>query len=1299
MSAEQISPDSTARPQVFISYTHDSPEHKLRVLSLYQRLRLEGVNCQIDQLLYSPPEGWPRWTRNRIEEVDYVLVICTETYEHRYKGKEEPGKGLGAQWEGMAITQELYESAGRNVKFIPVVFSVDDKKFIPLDLRGATSYVVNNPKDYDDLYRRLTDQPSYEMVELGEVRRMPPAQIEPLQLIADERSQAASGNKGNLLTAQAHPDWGDVLGATSFHGREKQLKILKEWVVNQSCRLVVLLGVGGTGKSALAVELIRRIQSDTDARFDSAVLRSLKDAPPLGEVIAELIKAITGKPVAKLPEDAGDVISLLIDCLMERRCLLVLDNAEKVLKEGDINGSYQPGYEGYGELLERVGKIAHRSCLILTSREKPREISLQEGDRLPVRSYEVGGFDAEDAASFLDAKGLPGTQDELHSLAMRFDGSPLGLELVFPTIKEVFNKDVGEYLKYLGKAGSDSANILGEVLDEQSVRLSDLEKQIMYWLAVNREPETLIELLDDISPPAPPPDLNKALQSLRRRSLIQNSKAGFTQHSVIMEYFTMKLIEQVCEGIKTQDLTLIDRHSLLKALVKDYVREIQIRLILKPVAERLRSTLGGEKNVESRLGEILSTLRGRGHQSGYAAGNIINLLVQLKIGLIGYDFSGLDIRQTFLRNVSLYNVNFARSHFVKSLFAEALNSILSVAFSPGGELLAAGDDTGTIHVWQVANMQKRFALKEHSGSVWSLAFSPDGQTLASCGHDKTVRLWNVATGECWRAMRAHDYWVASVAISPDGRWLASGGGDNAVRLWDIATGQCLAQLQGHTSPLHAVAFSPDSKLIASGGNDSTARLWRVEDRQSLAVLTRQQQPVLAVAFSHDGQTLATGSRDRTTCLWDIGDPSDVRYLAALGEHTDEVSAVAFMADDKTLATGSHDQTVKLWEIGNPVQVRCRDTLLGHTNSVNSIAFTQDGRLLASGSNDLTVRMWNAETGQSLRTLQGYNSSIYSVAFSRDGQTIVSGSNDKRVRLWDVAGGYCRAVLEEHKRRVTSVAVSPDGQTLASGSDDKTVRLWNINSGHPVAALREHTDPVKAVAFSPDGQTLASSGDDSLRLWETKTYRCVATFLAGRNVIGALAFSPDGQIIASNADNYSVQMWNLRTRQQQSQVFKGHAGWVQSIDFSPDGRMMATASSDSTIKLWDAQSGECLVTFEGHSLWVSSVAFSPDGQRLVSGGGGDQSIKIWDINARQCLANLESHTHPVYSVIFSPDGSKIASGSADETIRLWDVSSSALLTTMRILKPYEGMNITDATGLTEVERSTLNALGAISNVIS
>jgi hypothetical protein len=156
-------------PKVIISYTHDSPEHKGRVLDLAERLRFEGVDCDIDQYEDSPPEGWPRWMENQIQDADFVLVVCTETYAKRFRGNEAADRGLGAQWEGYVITQDLYDEAARNTRFIPVLFSAD-ARFIPKTLRGATHYRVDLDDGYEDLYRRLTAQPRVKKSPLGSRR-------------------------------------------------------------------------------------------------------------------------------------------------------------------------------------------------------------------------------------------------------------------------------------------------------------------------------------------------------------------------------------------------------------------------------------------------------------------------------------------------------------------------------------------------------------------------------------------------------------------------------------------------------------------------------------------------------------------------------------------------------------------------------------------------------------------------------------------------------------------------------------------------------------------------------------------------------------------------------------------------------------------------------------------------------------------------------------------------------------------------------------------------------------------------
>jgi hypothetical protein len=195
-------PEPDSAPKVLVSYSHDSPGHMARVLALSDRLRAEGVDSQIDQYETSPPEGWPRWTLNRIEWADFVLVVCTATYNRRFRGLEEKGKGRGVNWEGVILTQDLYDAAAHNTKFIPVVFDEEDAAHIPLMLRGATFYVVSDAEGYEALYRRLTGQPRTLKPDLGKLRPLPQRTH---QATGDERAWPSADSAAAFAPGQARP--------------------------------------------------------------------------------------------------------------------------------------------------------------------------------------------------------------------------------------------------------------------------------------------------------------------------------------------------------------------------------------------------------------------------------------------------------------------------------------------------------------------------------------------------------------------------------------------------------------------------------------------------------------------------------------------------------------------------------------------------------------------------------------------------------------------------------------------------------------------------------------------------------------------------------------------------------------------------------------------------------------------------------------------------------------------------------------------------------------------------------------
>jgi formylglycine-generating enzyme required for sulfatase activity len=162
--------------KVFISYSHDGPEHEERVLDLADRLREDGIDAEIDQYEPAPREGWPMWCERQIKKADYVLLVCTDTYMRRVNGEEEPGRGHGVLWEARIIHQLLYDAGSVGDKFIPVQFSNGSADHIPTLMRGATRYVVDTDPGYEGLYRQVTNQPSIIRPQLGKRKALPPKQ-------------------------------------------------------------------------------------------------------------------------------------------------------------------------------------------------------------------------------------------------------------------------------------------------------------------------------------------------------------------------------------------------------------------------------------------------------------------------------------------------------------------------------------------------------------------------------------------------------------------------------------------------------------------------------------------------------------------------------------------------------------------------------------------------------------------------------------------------------------------------------------------------------------------------------------------------------------------------------------------------------------------------------------------------------------------------------------------------------------------------------------------------------------------
>jgi tetratricopeptide (TPR) repeat protein len=411
-------------PRVLISYSHDSPEHEARVLRLADRLRDDGVDAVLDQYESFPPEGWIRWMSQQIAEARFVLAVCTPTYRRRLAGEEKPGKGLGATYEGGIIQQDLYDTGGRNEKFIPVIFGEEDREHIPEDFKRYQNYLL--PAGYEDLYRLLTDQPKVKKPELGRLRAMPARQ--------------ARSDFRNFI-------WNIPPRNACFTGRDSYLEAARQALTLSNA--VALGGIGGIGKTQTAIEFAYRHRADyrfalwSSAAANASLLSSfaaLANTLDLPEKNEKELSTVAAGVTRWLATNSG--------------WLLVLDNIDTV---EDLNEVW------------RITSAAPSGHVLITTR--------LQGTGQIAKRVEIHEMDPQDGGAFLLRRA--GIAEPNHSdracaerISEDVDGLPLALDQAAAFIEETPSTPA-EYLDFYRTEGSRLRGLRGDLAaDHPSVTVT-----------------------------------------------------------------------------------------------------------------------------------------------------------------------------------------------------------------------------------------------------------------------------------------------------------------------------------------------------------------------------------------------------------------------------------------------------------------------------------------------------------------------------------------------------------------------------------------------------------------------------------------------------------------------------------------------------------------------------------------------------------------------------------------------------------------------------------------------------------
>ena len=1229
-------------PTVFLSYAHESAEHRRDVRRLHDLLFEAGIAAILDEVHQEQVDelDWPLWTRQQVDQADFVLVIASPAYRRRSDTPQDipSNVGRGVWWEADYIRGHLYDDKGKSYRrFLPVILPGGSEVFLPPTMFRPDRRVY-----------RVLELTSVGVAELVDVLR------ERAQVSSPEETQmgwvfAGAGTEGREsvrghIERRGRGQRSALQGGDLFRGRVNALLTVTGWLENKQApgRVLVVTGQPGAGKSAVVARSVLDLE-----------LAAVAARGRLGLVFharaATLLDLLHAVAVATGTDSAESVDGMIVN-INEVGAppggwwRIVVDALDEAATSAARNHLVQALLELAALPTFRV-VVATRALSPDPTHPTGRQALLP---RLAINGPSDPNLVDLDTDGYFEIAGLVDFAAALLRQDTTIDPGPTAAAWTTYRTDQALTTRLAVAIAGRAERNYLVAALTAAVLskrpatvDPRAPAFDPTSLPTSVGEALDKYLETLGRSLGD--------ELRGAAEQARIRSLL--TALAYARGAGITDELWIGFATALGRLISVNDLDALRLGTVADFLLQTFTvdGERVTRLFHQALDEEM---LAGRPR-RSDEAKILARLRPIQPRSWLDASTYAKTFAAEHAAAAGCLPALLDdpVYPTVADLTRLLPLLPADPRSDLARVAAVLRSTATHAQDLPPKRRAGLFSLGAAHLG-LPELVRRYQQSTNLTIDWAHSRGSTHQTLS--GHSSVT--------------------VVAVGRIGDRDIIASGGQyDGAVRVWDAATGQLV--FDPLTFPSHEVT------AMAIG---------RVSDREIIVFSCCQYDNTLE---QYDG----------TLRVWDAATGQPV--FDPLGGHTDRVTAVAIgRAGDRDIIISASEYRTQVWDAatGQPI-VNPLGDYIGFVNAV-ALGRIGDREIIVTG--DDKVRVWDATTGHSIGgPFKGYLGFVNAVALGRigDRDIIVSGGGgdvprggNYALQVWDAAtGAPVGDPLTGHTRPVRAVAIGRvgDRDIIVSASWDKTLRVWDAASGQPIGdPLTGHTDRVTSVAIGRAGDRdiiVSGGGDGTVRVWDIAIGRPPGSPLTGQaNRVTAVAIGRAGDrdiIVSAGGDgfladyaDYTVRVWDAATGAPVGDPLTGHTDRVTSVAIGRvgDRDIIVSASWDKTLRVWDAATGQPIGDpLTGHTDGVTSVALGRAGDRdlVVSGGGHgvshetDGYVRVWDATTGQPIGDpLTGHTDGVTAVaigragerdlIVSAGGDDILTEYADITVRVWDATT-------------------------------------------